>query len=132
MPPLEMPRQGEFGWTLPDGDQPLSFQDLSRLLPQVGINWVKMPVWFDANDPRRGDELIRFVELLGASNIDVVGIIDRPPSKPGSCTVRAGHVDRRCAVGGFVHVGGGARAGDVAACACGCGGGSWAATTTRA
>ena len=68
---------------LPDGDQPLSFQDLSRLLPQVGINWVKVPVWFDANDPRRGDELIRFVEMLGASNIDVVGIIDRPPTKPG-------------------------------------------------
>ena len=53
---------------------------LSRLLPQVGINWVKVPVWFDANDPRRGDELIRFVELLGASNIEVVGIIDRPPA----------------------------------------------------
>ena len=41
---------------------------------------MKVPVWFDANDPRRGDELIRFVELLGASNIDVVGIIDRPPA----------------------------------------------------
>lgn len=80
-PPLDMPRQGEFGWTLADGDQPLSFQDLSRLLPQVGINWVKMPVWFDASDPRRGDELIRFAELIGASNIDFVGIIDRPPIK---------------------------------------------------
>lgn len=81
VPPLDMPRQGEFGWTLPDGDQPLSFQDLSRLLPQVGINWVKAPVWFDASNPRRGDELIRFVELLGASNIDVVGIVDKPPMK---------------------------------------------------
>ena len=80
-----MPRRGEFGWTLPEGDEPLSFQDLSRLLPQVGINWVKVPVWFDANDPRRGDELIRFVELLGASNIDVVGIIDRPPTNFRAC-----------------------------------------------
>jgi len=80
VPSLAMPRQGEFGWTLPEGDQPLSFHDLSRLLPQVGINWVKVPVWFDAGDPRRGDDLIRFVELLGASNIDVVGIIDRPPA----------------------------------------------------
>ncbi len=76
-----MPRHGEFGWTLPDGDRPLSFQDLSRLLPKVGINWVKVPLWFDASNPRRGDELIRFVELLGASNIDVVGIIDRPPTQ---------------------------------------------------
>jgi hypothetical protein len=78
VPPLAMPRRGEFGWTLPDGDGPLSFPELSRLLPQLGINWVKVPVWFDTNDPRRGDELIRFVELLGASNIEVVGIIDQP------------------------------------------------------
>jgi len=79
IPPLAMPKKGEFGWTLPNGDGPLSFQELSRLLPQVGINWVKVPVWFDANDANRGDELIRFVEMLGASNIEVVGIIDRPP-----------------------------------------------------
>jgi hypothetical protein len=79
VPPLEMPRHGEFGWTLPEGDHPLAFPDLSRLLSQAGISWVKCPVWFDGNDPRRGDELIRFVELLGASNIDVVGIIDHPP-----------------------------------------------------
>jgi hypothetical protein len=80
VPPLAMPRRGEFGWTLGNGDRPLSFQDLSRLLPEVGINWVKVPLWFDASNPRRGDELIRFVELLGASNIDTVGIIDRPPT----------------------------------------------------
>ena len=81
VPPLAMPRRGEFGWTLPEGDRPLSFQDLSRLLPEVGINWVKVPLWFDASQPRRGDEIIRFVELLGASNVDVVGIIDRPPNQ---------------------------------------------------
>src|SRR5262249_41911210 len=79
--PVQMPRRGEFGWTLPDGDRPLSFQDLSWLLPKVGINWVKLPLWYDANNPRRGDELIRFVELLGATNIDVVGIIDKPPNQ---------------------------------------------------
>ncbi len=94
VPPLEMPQRGEFGWTLPEGDQPLSFQDLSRLLPQVGINWAKVPVWFDANDQQRGDELIRFVELLGASNIDVVGIIDRPPSKLAA----SGHMTRNLSI----------------------------------
>jgi hypothetical protein len=79
-PPLTMPTQGEFGWTLPQGDQPLSYQQLSRLLPEVGINWVKVPLWYDASDPQRGDEIIRFVELLGASNVEVVGIVDRPPA----------------------------------------------------
>ena len=88
VPPLAMPRQGEFGWTLPMGDRPLQFQDLSRLLPQVGINWVKLPVWFDASAPRRGDELIRFVELLGASNIEAVGIIDQPPQSAASSLKR--------------------------------------------
>jgi hypothetical protein len=80
VPPLDMPMRGEFGWTLPEGDKPLELDHLSRLLPQVGINWVKLPVWYDAADSRRGDELIRFVELLGASNVEVVGIIDRPPA----------------------------------------------------
>jgi hypothetical protein len=79
--PLPASKDGEFGWTLPHGDHPLSFHVLSLLLPQAGINWVELPVWFDASNPRRGDELIRFVELVGASNIDVVGVIDRPPAE---------------------------------------------------
>jgi hypothetical protein len=80
VPPLEMPSEGDFGWTLPDGDQPLSFQQLAGLLPNVGINWVKVPAWYDVTAPHRGDEIIRFVEMLGASNIDVVGVIDGPPA----------------------------------------------------
>jgi hypothetical protein len=88
VPPLDMPRRGEFGWSLPNGDQPLSFQELSRLLPKVGINWVKVPLWFDGRNPRRGDEIIRFVELLGASNIEVVGLIDHPPTPAGTGRAR--------------------------------------------
>ncbi len=80
VPPLEMPPDGDFGWTLPEGDQPLSFQQLAGLLPNVGINWIKIPAWYDVALPRRGDDIIRFVEMLGASNIEVVGVIDRPPA----------------------------------------------------
>lgn len=80
VPPLDMPKQGEFGWTLPHGNRPLAYQEMSNLLAQAGVNWVKVPAWFDANDRQQGDELIRFVELLGASHIDVVGVIDRPPA----------------------------------------------------
>ncbi len=78
--PLPPPTQGDFGWCLPDADQPLSFQDLTGLLPNVGINWVKLPAWYDITKTRRGDDIIRFVEMLGASNIEVVGMIDRPPA----------------------------------------------------
>jgi hypothetical protein len=80
VPPLAMPTSGEFGWSLPDVDKPLSLDHLSRLLPHVGVNWVKLPAWYDATDARRGDDLIRFVELVGASHMDVVGVIGHPPA----------------------------------------------------
>jgi hypothetical protein len=80
VPPLPMAPEGEFGWSLSNADRPLGFQELSGLLPNVGINWVKLPAWYDVAQPRRGDEIIRFVEMLGASNIEVVGVIDRPPA----------------------------------------------------
>jgi hypothetical protein len=79
-PRLAMPVEGDFGWSLPAADDPLSFAELVRLLPMAGINWVKVPAWYDASDTQRGDEIIRFVEMLGASNIEVVGIINRPPA----------------------------------------------------
>ena len=78
--PLPMAADGDFGWSLPDMDNPLSFQDLTGLLPNAGINWVKFPAWYDVAKPRRGDEIIRFVEMLGASNIEVVGVHRRPPA----------------------------------------------------
>lgn len=95
VPPLgEKPQHGEFGWSLPGDEKQLSFQELSRLLPQVGVSWIKVPVWFDATDQHRGDELIRFVELLSASYIDVVGIVDRPPQKPKAGT----HLQRELSI----------------------------------
>jgi hypothetical protein len=80
VPPLPMAAEGEFGWTIPDGKCPLDYQELAGLLPNVGINWLKLPVWYDAGEAHRGDEIIRFVEMLSASNIDVVGVLDHPPA----------------------------------------------------
>ncbi|MGI9455747.1 MAG: hypothetical protein ACR2NU_04250 [Aeoliella sp.] len=78
LPPLPRPAQGEFGWTLPVADQPLSFESLAELLPRVGVHWAKMPVWYAADDPARGEEFVRFAERASASQIEVVGIIDDP------------------------------------------------------
>jgi len=80
VPPLPATPEGDFGWSLPPGRSPLSFRDLSGLLPKVGIHWVKLPAWYDVEKPHQGDEIIRFVEKLGASNIEVVGILDHPPA----------------------------------------------------
>ncbi|MEX2170521.1 MAG: hypothetical protein WD851_14495 [Pirellulales bacterium] len=78
LPPLDGPRGGEFGWTLPDADQPLSFEELTQLLPQLGVSWVKLPIWFAPDDAARGERLIHFADRLAASYIDVVGLITDP------------------------------------------------------
>jgi hypothetical protein len=78
--PLPKAAEGDFGWSLTDVDEPLTMQELAGLLPHVGISWVKFPAWYDVRLPRRGDDIIRFVEMLGASNIETVGVIDRPPA----------------------------------------------------
>ena len=52
------PRRGspesEFGWSLPQGDQRLALADLTELVGQAGIGWVKYPLWLDekASDER--------------------------------------------------------------------------------
>jgi hypothetical protein len=78
--PLGKPVRGEFGWTIPQGDHPLSLEQLLDLLPQVGVNWLKFPVWYGESQPDRGEELMRFAERLGAKGIELVGLLDTPPS----------------------------------------------------
>lgn len=78
LPSLPRPKQGEFGWTLPMADDPLSFEILADLLPRVGVHWLKMPVWYPVADRARGEEIIRFAERTSAAGIEVVGILDSP------------------------------------------------------
>lgn len=78
LPKLPRPAHGEFGWTLPMGENPLSFEVLADMLPRVGVHWVKLPVWYPPNERERGEEIIRFAERTSASGIEVVGILDDP------------------------------------------------------
>lgn len=78
-PPLERLRTGEFGWSLAGDQVPLSLEDLGQLLPRVAVHWVKLPVWYNEDDPARGEELSRFADRASANHIKVVGVIDRPP-----------------------------------------------------
>ncbi len=82
--PFERPVQGEFGWSLPGGDRPLALDALVSLLPKVGINWLKFPVWYDDTNPSRGERLMRFAERLGSKGIEVVGMLDVPPESARS------------------------------------------------
>ena len=80
VPPLAHKSRGEFGWSLAGDENPLSFDHLEDLLPRVAVNWVKLPVWYGEDEPERGDELVEFTEKLAAKDVEVVGVVDRPPA----------------------------------------------------
>lgn len=80
MEPAPIRTSGEFGWSLPKGEDPLEVGSLVGLLPQVGINWVKFPVWFSDNHPERADRLAWLAEQLSDEGIELVGVLDQPPA----------------------------------------------------
>jgi hypothetical protein len=80
VPKIERKTRGEFGWSLAGDDIPLTFEHLQRLLPRTGVSWVKLPVWYGTTEIERGDQLVQFTEKLAAKDIDVVGVLDRPPA----------------------------------------------------
>ncbi|MEW4454713.1 hypothetical protein AB1L30_18760 [Bremerella sp. JC817] len=76
----KVPERGEFGWSLPNGEEPLDFQRMFDLLTTAGVNWVKFPVWYNDNDTDRANNLARFAERLHKHNISMVAVIDKPPA----------------------------------------------------
>jgi hypothetical protein len=77
--------RGEFGWSLPDGDEPLSFASLGQLLPNVGINWVKFPVWTGEGESARLDKIVNFADRLSTNGIEMVGLLAAPATDlPGN------------------------------------------------
>lgn len=79
VPPINEKIHGEFGWSLAGDDIPLSFEQLEELLPRVGVSWIKLPVWYGETEAERGEQLVIFSERLATKDIEVVGVIDRPP-----------------------------------------------------
>lgn len=80
VPPLVRPPKGEFGWSLSSAELPMSLDALAKLLPRTAVHWVKMPVWYSEADQTRGEELVVFSEQLAAKDVEVVGVLDRPPA----------------------------------------------------
>jgi hypothetical protein len=76
---LPTPATGEFGWSLPHGEQPLPLEKLGMLLGNVGISWAKFPVWPRENDPAWPDRIAWFAERLSLQSIEMVGLLERPP-----------------------------------------------------
>ena len=79
--PEKQPQLGEFGWSMPDGDKQLSLDALGRLLPLVGINWVKFPVWYSESQREQLDRVAMFSERLNNAGIELVGMLSDPPDQ---------------------------------------------------
>ena len=79
LPALTRAQTGEFGWSLSEPELPVPVRSLPSLLSQVGVHWVKYPVWFNAQEARRADEVAWFAERLSSFDIQLVGMLDQPP-----------------------------------------------------
>ena len=77
--PRSNPIGGEFGWSLPQGDEPLPLNELSQVISQAGISWVKYPLWFDGISEDRIQQLVLFAERLTIHGIELVGLLSDPP-----------------------------------------------------
>jgi hypothetical protein len=78
--PQPGPPGGPFGWTLPDGDNPLPPEELSQLVRESAIGWVKYPLWCDEQiGEEEGKELVRFSQELASQGIELVGLLHQPP-----------------------------------------------------
>jgi hypothetical protein len=93
LPPRESAARGEFGWSLPDGEDPLSLNEIADLLNNAGVNWVKFPAWYDSENERRADQLAWFIERLSRYRIQMVGVLDKPPVAVANQFGDAGAVD---------------------------------------
>lgn len=79
--PETQPPKGEFGWSLPRGDRPLALAALGQLLPSMGINWIKFPVWVGDKEAGRLDQIASFAEKLSSRGIETVGVLNDPPTE---------------------------------------------------
>jgi hypothetical protein len=78
--PSNAPAAGEFGWSLPDGDKPVPLGELSRLVGQAGIRWLKYPLWYDdAQSDAAAEQLVTFSERVHAYGIELIGLLHKPP-----------------------------------------------------
>ncbi len=79
---LDLRHHGEFGWSLPSGNHPLSEDRLMPLLGLANVSWLKYPIWYSADDEaERGDRIAAFADQLSAQGIAMVGVFDHPPEQ---------------------------------------------------
>lgn len=81
--PASLPKEGEFGWTLPAGEDPLDSAQMASLLAQSGIHWAKYPVTFSHSESGAADRIAWFAEKLSLQGIEMIGVLDHPQNRSG-------------------------------------------------
>jgi len=70
-----------FGWSLPQGAEPLGTRRLGELITQSGVGWVKFPVWFDEQTPPATlQDVCTLLDRLDNRGIKIIGVLVPPPS----------------------------------------------------
>jgi hypothetical protein len=75
----EPPAEGEFGWSLPKGEQSLTLTQLAEVIGHSGCNWAKFPLWDESQPTDREEQLVWFAERLGVRHVELVGLLSKPP-----------------------------------------------------
>ncbi len=81
--PAPLPKEGEFGWTLPAGEDPLESAQMASLLAQSGVHWAKYPVTFSQSESGAADRIAWFAEKLSLQGIEMIGVLDHPQNRSG-------------------------------------------------
>ncbi|MCE9525051.1 MAG: hypothetical protein K8R36_03240, partial [Planctomycetales bacterium] len=79
--PASLPKDGQFGWTLPTGEEPLDSPQMAALLAQSGVHWAKYPVTFSQSDAGAADRIAWFAEKLSLQGIEMIGVLDHPQNR---------------------------------------------------
>lgn len=79
--PIEAPQETMFGWSLEKSIYDLEQNTLVSALRQLGVNWIKMPVWIDVENYTLLEKIGTLLQKLNRYSIDVVGVFDDPPEK---------------------------------------------------
>ncbi|HEX5442508.1 MAG TPA: NEW3 domain-containing protein [Pirellulales bacterium] len=77
--PVSKPLDGEFGWSLPQGEGELPMATLAQWAGHAGIHWLKFPLWYDEGDRQRVEAVTWLADRLNAQGINLVGLLADPP-----------------------------------------------------
>lgn len=70
-----------FGWSFPEGLEPLGARRLAELIAQSGVGWVKIPVWYDDQaSPTILRDLPILLDRLNNRGVKVIGVLTPPES----------------------------------------------------